>query len=115
MPSPPELSDRGCEVRHVEVLGQVEADYPRNTDCDVGVSGKVAVDLQRVSDNRRENRELRVRFGREKNGVHECREPIRDKQLLRHSQENQIDRGSEVAGWMARISLFSDFGGGLVF
>ena len=69
VPPAPEFCDRRCEVRHVEVFGQVEADDPRHSDRDVGVSRKIAVDLERVRNDGRSNRELRVCLRRAKTGL----------------------------------------------
>ena len=48
VPAPPELGDRFGDVWVVEVLNEMEAEHPPETDGHIGITGKVIVDLQRI-------------------------------------------------------------------
>ena len=48
VPAPPEILDRGGEVRPVEILRPAEAEPQAEPARDVGVAGEIEIDLQRV-------------------------------------------------------------------
>src|SRR5271165_266953 len=51
VPAAPELGDAAGDVRHVEVLPQTETEHAGDTDCHVGISREVEVDLEREAEN----------------------------------------------------------------
>src|SRR5262245_26201070 len=47
VPAPPEIADARGGVGQIEIPHDVKAQYARRATCDVRVTGKVAIDLQR--------------------------------------------------------------------
>ena len=50
MPAFPEFGYGSGEIRALEVVHEVESHHLGGTDCDIGVSGEVAVDLEGEED-----------------------------------------------------------------
>ena len=57
MPAAPELANRLGKIRTVEVLHELDAEQFCRADRDVGISGKVAINLERKEDCRRDERQ----------------------------------------------------------
>ena len=94
MPAPPELDDAIRLVGRVEVDGQRDAEQQRETDCHVGVAGKVEVDLEGVAECRGPRLdECQMVAGRHcaERDRHELREAVREDDLLDESDAEYGD------------------------
>src|SRR5699024_12611811 len=56
VPAAPEFLDAAGGIRALEVLAQFDAEQPRAADCDVGIPGEIAVDLNREEQRREQQR-----------------------------------------------------------
>ena len=96
MPALPELLDAAGKVRHIEIPRQLIAKAARAADSHVGITGEVAVELQRVSHNGQQHcppAELRgVRIHR----VYENGDVIRDNELFKKAEQEYLRARFEV-------------------
>ena len=60
VPAAPEFGDRKREIRLTEVAAEIKAQDTRRTDGGVGITGKVAIDLQRKEDRCQQDRRAAV-------------------------------------------------------
>ena len=71
VPTAPKLGDGGGLVGAVEVLGELESEQEGNADCHVGVTRKVAIDLERVAIDGKEVFESAVEVGLVEDALYE--------------------------------------------
>ena len=48
MPSAPKVLNASCGIRKIEVFFELEPQHPAQTNCHIGISGKVKIDLQGI-------------------------------------------------------------------
>jgi len=46
VPAAPELGDRFCEIGPIEIFHQIVSQNPRGADGDIGIAGKIAINLK---------------------------------------------------------------------
>src|ERR1051325_7411493 len=90
MPAAPELTDGRGKIRPVEVLHEREAHHFRRAQCDVRVSGKIAVDLNREEVSRHQHRQTGIPIGVRVNLVDQQGEIVRDDHLLGKPPEHSL-------------------------
>src|SRR4051812_48882861 len=90
MPAPPEFTDALGKIGIGKVADQFEAQQLRNTDRDVRVAGKVAVNLKRETERRQNQLRAIERRGIRERGVHDRREIVRNDHLLEESPEHLL-------------------------
>ena len=77
MPAPPELADRGRQIRIIEVLFVGKAEHPAQADGHVGVPGKIIVNLEAVQNHGQPYRNRAQLFqGQVKHTVHHLAEHV---------------------------------------
>src|SRR5213078_2856771 len=90
MPAPPELTKAGGDVRHAEVLRDLEAEQARAADGDVRVTGEVEVDLE--GEGVRPEPQLgRVALpGVVEDKIRQRRDVVRQRHLLKEAENDEV-------------------------
>ncbi len=96
MPAPPEIRDRGRQIRPVEIDHEVKPHHFGRAPGNLGVPREIAVDLHRKEPGCDQQLQSGVLVGVRIHRIDDERNAVRDDHLLEQSRGHQLDAGDKI-------------------